>query len=65
MNDKEQLEHFRQKLRDRMNRVPEKVSSGTVQMTRSWMANRARAEKLVKKTNVAVAELMAAIASLE
>lgn len=65
MNDKEQLEHFRQKLRDRMNRVPEKVSNGSVQMTRSWMANRTRAEKLVKKTNVTIAELMAAISSLE
>lgn len=65
MEAKEQIDHFRQKLRDRMNTVPASVTNGSIQSTRVWMDNRKRAEKLLKKPRVTIAELMAAISSLE
>jgi len=65
MDDKMQRELFRKRLEEQINKVPLHVQHGSVQTTREWMRRRDAAVKLLKKPGVTVAQLMAAISSIE
>jgi hypothetical protein len=65
MNEKEQLEHFKAKLRAAMNKVPDKIASGSIQDTRAWMGRRKQADKVLNKRGVTVTDLLSAITSLQ
>ena len=65
MDDKLQKELFRKRLEEQINKVPEHVQNGSVQTTREWMKRREAAVKVLKKPGSTVAQLMAAISSIE
>ena len=65
MDDKMQKELFRKKLEERINKVPERVRNGSIQVTREWMKRRDEAVKLVRKPGATVAQFMSAISNLE
>lgn len=65
MNEKEQIEHFKAKLKQAMNKVPDRIANGSVQDTRAWLQKRKQAEKVLNKRGVTVTELMSATATLE
>lgn len=65
MDEKQQRELFRNKLAERINKVPERVQNGSIQATREWMKRRDEAAKLLKKPGVSVSQLISAISSLE
>lgn len=63
--DQDTIERHRKRLEEAINTVPERVRNGSVQATRSWMAQREQAAKLLKKRNASVSELISAIGSLQ
>jgi hypothetical protein len=65
MDEEELKASLRQRLREAINKVPERINSGSVQETRNWMRNRGAAEKMLKKSNATVAQLMSAIESVK
>lgn len=65
MDDKLQKELFRRKLEEQINKVPLRVQHGSIQVTREWVKRRDAAAKMLKKPGATVAQLMAAIASIE
>lgn len=65
MDETELKDSLRRQLREAINKVPERINSGSVQETRGWMRNRNAAEKVLKKSNATVAQLMSAIGSVK
>lgn len=65
MDDEQLKESLRQRLRQAINKVPERINSGSVQAVRSWMQSRNNAEKVLKKSNATVTQLMSAIESVK
>lgn len=63
--DRDTVERHRKRLEEAINKVPERVRNGGIQATRSWMAQREQAVKLLKKRNASVGELISAIGSLQ
>lgn len=63
--DQDQIDTFRENLKEAMNKVPERVRNGGVQETRAWLEMRQDAEKLLKKRSVGVAELLGMITRLQ
>lgn len=65
MDDEELKESLRQQLREAINKVPERINSGSVQAVRAWMRMRNEAEKVLKRSNATIAQLMSAIESVK
>ena len=65
MDDKQTQEIYRQRLAQAINKVPERIASGSVQATRNWIKQRESAEKLLKKPNATVQQLMSALQSIQ
>lgn len=65
MDEQDLKASLRQRLREAVNKVPERINSGSVQETRAWMRARNDAEKMLKKSNATVAQLMSAIESVK
>lgn len=65
MDDEELKESLRQRLREAINKVPERINSGSVQVVRDWVRKRNDAEKVLKKSNATIAQLMSAIESVK
>lgn len=63
--DAMQREIFRRRLEEQINKVPERILNSSIQATRSWMRQRDEAVKLLKKPNATVAQLIAAIQSIQ
>lgn len=60
-----QKELFRKKLEEQINKVPERVQHGSIQVTREWVKKRDAALKILKKPGSTVPQLMAALASIQ
>jgi len=65
MDEQELKESLRRQLREAMNKVPERINSGSIQETRAWLRTRSDAEKVLKKSNATVAQLMSALSSVK
>jgi len=63
--EQDQVERIRDRLRQAINTVPQRVTSGSVQDTRAWLEVRAEAEKMLKKKAASVAQLLAMISRVE
>ena len=63
--DKDQVVLFKARLREIINKVPDRVKSGSVQTTRDWLEKRAAAEKMLKRPGVTATQLMGIINSLQ
>ncbi len=64
-DDKEVIETYKSRLRERMNKVPQRVNNGGIETTRTWMEARKRAEKLLKRRDATATQLISAIGELE
>jgi len=65
MEDKNTREIYRQRLQEQIDKVPERVRNGSIQVTRDWMRQRERAMKVLKKSGSTVTELMTALQSIQ
>lgn len=65
MDDPQTLALLRKQLGEQINKVPESVRNGSIQTTRSWVAQRNEAQKLLKKPNATATQLMSAINSIK
>ena len=63
--DKDQLERIKEQLEQQINKVPVRVRSGSIQVTREWMRDRDEAVKMLRKTNVGAPALLAMISRLQ
>jgi hypothetical protein len=63
--EKEQADIQRARLREVMNKVPDKIASGSIQATREWLRLRAQAEKLVKNPRATATQLLGMIGQLQ
>ena len=64
-DDKQMIETYKDRLRERMNKVPTRVNNGGIETTRTWMGARKRAEKLLKNRSATTTQLISAISELE
>lgn len=64
-DDKQMIETYKDRLRERMNKVPTRVNNGGIETTRAWMEARKRAEKLLKNRSATTTQLISAISELE
>ncbi len=64
-DDKEVIETYKSRLRERMNKVTQRVNNGGIETTRTWMEARKRAEKLLKRRDATATQLISAIGELE
>lgn len=65
MDKQSALEMYKERLRKAINTVPQRVNDGGVIATRAWMKQRTEAERVLKKRDVTVGELMSALSSVE
>lgn len=65
MDDPQTVAMLRKQLREQINKVPESVRSGSIQTTRSWVAQRNEAMKVLNKPNSTATQLMSAINSIK
>lgn len=65
MDDPQTVAMLRKQLREQINKVPESVRNGSVQTTRSWVAQRNEAVKVLNKPNSTATQLMSAINSIK
>jgi hypothetical protein len=65
MDEQELKQSLRSQLSAAINKVPERINSGSVQDTRDWIRKRNDAAKILKKTNATVPQLMSAIESVK
>lgn len=65
MDETELKEDLRKRLSAAINKVPERINSGSVQDTREWVRKRNESAKFLKKSNATVAQLMAAIENVK
>lgn len=63
--EQDQLDMFKQQLRDAINKVPERVINGGVMETREWLDKRKVAERLLKSRNPTVSQLMGMISQVK
>lgn len=63
-DDQRTVDLLRQRLQRAINRVPDRIQSGSIQATRDWMARREEAAKLLKKGGTAT-ELLSALSQIE
>jgi hypothetical protein len=62
--EQEQLENFKEQLRQAINKVPQRVVNGGVMETREWLDKRKVAERLLKSRNPTTSQLMGMINQL-
>lgn len=65
MDDPQTVAMLRKQLREQINKVPDSVRNGSVQTTRSWVAQRDEAMKVLNKPNSTATQLMSAINSIK
>ncbi len=65
MDDPQTVAMLRKQLREQINKVPESVRNGSIQTTRSWVAQRNEAMKVLNKPNSTATQLMSAINSIK
>lgn len=63
--EKDQLDRIRDRLAAQINKIPERVASGSIQETREWLNTREEAQKMLRKTNVNAAQLLTMISRLQ
>ena len=61
---KDEIEVLKQRLKEAATKVPYEVQNGSIQLTRSWMENQAKAMKVLSKKRPSEVELLSAINSL-
>jgi hypothetical protein len=65
MDDPQTVAMLRKQLREQINKVPDSVRNGSIQTTRSWVAQRNEAMKVLNKPNSTATQLMSAINSIK
>jgi len=65
MDDPQTVALLRKQLREQINKVPDSVRNGSIQTTRSWVAQRNEAMKVLNKPNSTATQLMSAINSIK
>jgi hypothetical protein len=65
IDNKDEIEAYKSRLSERINKVPARVNNGGIETTRAWMEARKRAEKLLKKRDATATQLISAISELE
>ena len=63
--EQDQAERIRERLRATINKVPARVTNGSIQDTRAWLDLRKEAEKVLKSRSSSVPQLLAMISRLE
>ena len=63
--EKDQLERIKERLEQQIDKVPERVTNGSVQATRSWLKDREDAKKMLKRSGVGSSELLGMIERLQ
>jgi len=61
----DEIERLLERLKETVNRVPDRVRNGGVMETRSWIRERDEAAKLLKKRNVTATEVLSALNRLQ
>lgn len=65
MNEAQHREMLRRDLKAAMNKVPDRINSGTIRDTRIWVESRNKAAALLKKSSPAIVDLLNALKALQ
>ena len=65
MDKQDAFNIYKERLRKAINTVPSRVNDGGVIATRAWMKQRVEAERVLKKRDVTLGELMSALSLVE
>lgn len=63
--ERDTTEMLRKRLKEAMNHVPDSVRNGSVQETRSWLAMREEAVRMLRRPNATASELLGMIGRLK